>query len=74
MVIEYNNGKEVDCIFHCGMLEGYITMTACEYFCKRYYRCDNIALADDELKEAEYASTVKVRGESSSLVILNRVE
>ena len=53
MVFTYANGQEVDCIFPCAMLQGYTTMTACEYFCSRYYRCDNIAMADDEIKEWE---------------------
>ena len=51
MVFTYENGREVDCIFHCAMLQGYTTMTACEHFCKRYYRCDNIAIANDEIEE-----------------------
>ena len=53
MVFTYENGQEVDCFFHCAMLQGYTTMTACEHFCTRYYRCDNIAMADDEIKEWE---------------------
>ena len=53
MVFMYENGREVDCIFHCAMLQGYTTMTACEHFCKRYYRCDNIAIANDEIEEWE---------------------
>ena len=53
MVFTYENGREVDCIFHCAMLQGYTTMTACEHLCKRYYRCDNIAIANDEIEECE---------------------
>lgn len=53
MVIGPGKGNAIECIFWCGMLQGYTTIAACEYFCKRYYRCDNIAEADDELKEWE---------------------
>lgn len=53
MVFYYNDGKDVDCTFYCAMLQGFTTITACEHFCNRYYRCDNIASADDEIKEME---------------------
>ena len=33
MVFYYNDGKEVDCIFYCAMLQGFTTITACEHFC-----------------------------------------
>ena len=57
MVFTYANGQEVDCVFPCAMLQGYTTMTACEHFCSRYYRCDNIAMADNEIKEWGIAFT-----------------
>lgn len=54
MVIDY--GRDIDMKQICGCvsnLDGIITMDWCEKNCSKYYRCDNIALADDILKVYE---------------------
>lgn len=49
-----DEGKDV--CFHCGMIEGYTTLTACENMCPRYYYCDTVAMANDVLVEVEQGS------------------
>lgn len=42
-----DNGEDI--AFHCGMLEGRTTLTACEEFCPEYSSCDTAGIANDEL-------------------------
>lgn len=46
-------GDIMDVIYPCAQLGGVTTLSACEHFCGRYSRCDNVALANDKLVEAE---------------------
>lgn len=46
--------KGHDVCFHCArIVEGYTTLSACERFCGRYYSCDTVAEANDELVKYE---------------------
>lgn len=46
-----DNGKDV--CFHCAMLRGFTTLTACEQMCIRYSGCYNVAVANDVLVKHE---------------------
>lgn len=48
-----DNGTDIT--FHCGMLDGKTTLTACEQLCPRYSSCDTAGAANDELARYETA-------------------
>lgn len=52
-----NNGTDVDMSKICGCTNN--TMSWCEANCKKYYDCNNIALANDILKKYEETEDLK---------------
>ena len=66
MIIDVRKfGSSVDCLFHCAMVGGATTLSACQMLCPKYYSCDTVAKANDELCYACEIQAVMLRPATS---------
>ncbi len=65
---EYGN----DCLFHCAMVGGAVTLSACQKLCPKVSRCDTAARGDDILCYAYEDFYDKPCDDSIQVVMLRR--